>query len=115
MGEPTALADSTSSLKWSTCSPSTWGSRQRWPIQHPLSNGALAVQVHGGADSAGRFNILSQMEHLQSKYMGEPTALADSTSSLKWSTCSPSTWAQVMPILPSLSGQLISTGTHLPA
>ena len=34
-----------------------------------------------GADSAGRFNILSQMEHLQSKYMG--TGHAD-TSKFEW-------------------------------
>ena len=36
-----------------------------------------------GADSAGRFNILSQMEHLQSKYMG--TGHADTTK-FEWAT-----------------------------
>ena len=36
-----------------------------------------------GTDSAGRFNILSQMEHLQSKYMG--TGHADTTK-FEWAT-----------------------------
>ena len=42
-----------------------------------------AKMAASGADSAGRFNILSQMEHLQSKYMG--TGHADTTK-FEWAT-----------------------------
>ena len=48
-------------------------------VSEPLSS---YVKM-SGADSAGRFNILSQMEHLQSKYMG--TGHADTTK-FEWAT-----------------------------
>ena len=48
-------------------------------VSEPLSS---FVKM-SGTDSAGRFNILSQMEHLQSKYMG--TGHADTTK-FEWAT-----------------------------
>ena len=49
-------------------------------VSELLLNAKMAAS---GADSAGRFNILSQMEHLQSKYMG--TGHADTTK-FEWAT-----------------------------